>query len=431
MPGPMPSEFRARMRDRLSRRDEVTVVVVDRKDPTRSDRPADGLQEADIVAVTSADFDIRNLRGQGVTVALVGPDVTDWLDRAWLDDFDIIATANPASVDAIAKRRAKVPVLVTNPLDDIQATVSSWLAARRIGIAVGIPEWSEGPAWGDHHFARAVQRQFERRGYPTRVHIRPEWGDGVSARDDVSLHLFGLSARPRLAGQLTLLWVISHPAKVSDQLTAAVDRIYAASDPFAADLVGRTPAPVTSLHQATDPARFHPDPTGPHHDVLFVGNSRGVRRDVLADLVPTTLDLAVYGRWAPDLLDPAYHRGELVPNDELHRYYGSADIVLNDHWPDMRAAGFLSNRLYDALASGACVVSDHVPGIEEEFDGAVATYADAGELRLLIHDLLADPSRRRALAERGRAAVLDRHTFENRAAVILADVAADLSISGA
>jgi spore maturation protein CgeB len=93
----------------------------------------------------------------------------------------------------------------------------------------------------------------------------------------------------------------------------------------------------------------------------------------------------------------------------------------------MRAAGILSNRLYDALASGACVVSDRVPGIEEEFDGGVATYSDAGELRLLIRDLLMDPGRRRALAERGRAAVLNRHTFKHRTDVILADAIGDLS----
>ena len=417
------------MGDRLTRPDEVKVAIIDRADPTRAGQHIEELQGADIVAVASPDFDIGSVRGRGVSVALVGPDVRDWLDRPWLDDFDIIASANPASVDAISAQHSKVPVLVTDPLADIQDTVSDWLAARRIGIAVGIPNWREGSAWGDLHFARAVQRQFERGGYPSRVHILPDWTGDVSARDDVSLHLFGLSARQRLAGQLTLLWIISHPARVTDELTSTADRIYVASDAFAKELAGRTSVSVAPLHQATDPVRFHPDQTGPHHEVLFVGNSRGVRRDILADLVPTTLGLAVYGRWAPDRLDPAYLHGELIPNKELHRYYSSADIVLNDHWPDMRAAGFLSNRLYDALASGACVVSDRVAGIEEEFDGTVATYSDAGELRLLIHDLIGDPGRRRALAERGRAAVLDRHTFEHRTAVILADVVADLEVS--
>jgi hypothetical protein len=423
-----PGEFRSQMGDRLTRPNEVKVAIVDRADPTRAGQHIDELRGADIVAVASPDFDIRSVQGNGVSVAFVGPDVGDWLDRPWLDDFDIIATANPASVDAISAQHAKVPVLVTDPLADLQDAVSNWLAARRIGIAVGIRNWPDAPAWGDLHFARAAQRQFERAGYPSRVHIRPDWTGDASARDDVSLDLFGLRARPRLAGQLTLLWIISHPNRVTDELTASADRIYVASDSFAKELAARTSVPVAALHQATDEVRFHPDPTGPHHEVLFVGNSRGVRRDILADLVPTTFGLAVYGRWPPDLLDPAYLHGELIPNNDLHRYYSSADLVLNDHWPDMRAAGLFSNRLYDALASGACVVSDRVPGIEDEFDGAVATYSDAGDLRLLIRDLLMDPGRRRALAERGRAAVLDRHTFKHRAAVILADVVADLDV---
>jgi Glycosyl transferases group 1 len=422
-----PAEFRARLTDRLARPDNLKVARVDRADPTRPVQRDDDLHGADIVVVSTPDFDVRTPRRGGVSVALVGPDVGAWLDRPWLDDFDIVATANPASVDAILAGRAKRPVLLADPPAEIEATVLRWVDARRVGIAVGIPSWDEGAAWGDLHFARAVQRQFELAGYPARLQIRPEWTDGVSARDDVSLHLFGLAGRRRLPGQLTLLWIISHPERVSDELIAGADRIYVASDQFAREVAGRTTVPVAPLHQATDALRFRPDPSGPDHEVLFVGNSRGVRREIVADLVPTTLGLAVYGQWPADRLDPAYHMGEFIPNEDLHRYYSSASIVLNDHWPDMRAAGFFSNRLYDALASGACVVSDYVPGIEEEFDGAVATYSDAGDLRLLLRDLLRHPARRWALAERGRAAVLDRHTFEHRTAAIVADVVADLS----
>ena len=131
------------------------------------------------------------------------------------------------------------------------------------------------------------------------------------------------------------------------------------------------------LHQATDPERFHPATGGPAHELLMVANTRGVRRSIIEDLTPTVHDLAIYGKgWTPDFVDPVHVRDERIPNRDLHRYYSAAGIVLNDHWPDMRSAGFLSNRLYDALASGAFVVSDAARGIEDEFDGAVVTYAD-------------------------------------------------------
>ena len=94
--------------------------------------------------------------------------------------------------------------------------------------------------------------------------------------------------------------------------------------------------------------------------------------------------------------------------------------MLNDHWDDMRAEGFLSNRLYDALASGAFVISDDVEGIEAEFDGAIAVYRQREELEPLIAASLADPARRRTEAAHGRQIVLERHTFDARAATLRA-----------
>ena len=92
--------------------------------------------------------------------------------------------------------------------------------------------------------------------------------------------------------------------------------------------------------------------------------------------------------------------------------------MLNDHWDDMLAEGFISNRLYDALACGAFVLSDPVDGIEAEFDDAVATYAERAELDGLIERFLADPDERRRRGARGRAAVLARHTFDERTRLV-------------
>jgi glycosyltransferase involved in cell wall biosynthesis len=214
---------------------------------------------------------------------------------------------------------------------------------------------------------------------------------------------------------VTVLWILYHPELVTGELLADYDLVLAASDRFAAELARRTGRPVHSLHQATDPERFRPDVPGPAHELLFVGNSRGTRRTILDDLAGTRHDLAVYGRgWDPELLDPVYLRGDGVPNEELAGYYRAATIVLNDHWPEAAAAGFINNRLYDALAAGAFVISDRVDGIESEFDNGVVTYRDAPELLRLVDRYLADPDARAEHVERGRAAVLARHRFADR-----------------
>lgn len=294
-------------------------------------------------------------------------------------------------------------------------------ASRSIAIHIAPATLEAGQRWGDLAFARALQAGFERHGWHATVHAGDGWDDEASRVAEVALHLFGVRVPPVRPGQTSLLWVISHPDRLTAHLCDTYDLVFVASEPFRDLLADRIRTPVLALLQATDPGRFHPEPGGPQHEVLFVGNSRRVRRPILDAVGATGHDLAVYGsNWTEALLDPRYVRGTWIPNDELHRYYAAADIVLSDHWPDMRDEGFISNRVYDALASGAFVLSDRVPGLDEAFDGAVATFGPDDDLGSIIDRWLADPAGRAAAAERGRAAVLARHTFDQRADAIIA-----------
>jgi spore maturation protein CgeB len=308
----------------------------------------------------------------------------------------------------------------TRRAEELRTRLLDWTHASRVALHIGPQTWEHAPRWGDTHFGRDVQRQFERRGHPAVLLVFEERARAIATRCDIAIHIFGVRAPETRPCQIRLLWIISHPDRVTSELCAGYDAIFVASDLFLDHLRLRTQVPLIALHQATDPDRFHPDPTGPAHELLFVGNSRGVRRPIIDDLAGTSFDLAVYGGdWTPGLLDPKYFRGEWISNDELARYYSSASIVLNDHWQDMRDEGFISNRIYDALASGAFVVSDDVPGLDEEFDRGVVTYRRRDELIATIDRYLVDPDGRREVAERGRNAVLARHTFGHRVDTIL------------
>jgi hypothetical protein len=278
----------------------------------------------------------------------------------------------------------------------------------------------QGASWGDTPFAAAIGRAFERRGWTVSIHDRDDWDSPDADRAEVALHLFGLRVPPVRPGQMSLLWVISHPDLLTASRCRTYDAVFVASDTYREDLAGRIETPVHTLLQATDPERFHPDPSGPHHELLFVGSAKPEGRPIIEALSGTTHDLAVYGnRWTPDLLDPRHLRGEWIPNEDLNRYYSSADIVLNDTWRDMREEGFIPNRVFDALAAGSFVISDHVVGIDRVLDGSVATYDRQEDIPGVVERALADPDERRARAGRGRAAVLERHTFEHRADAIL------------
>jgi spore maturation protein CgeB len=120
------------------------------------------------------------------------------------------------------------------------------------------------------------------------------------------------------------------------------------------------------------------------------------------------------------LIPSRYVEGEHVPNRELHRFYSSADVVLNDHWPSMKASGFVSNRIFDAGACGACIVSDEAEGLAELFDDSVATYdGSPGDLLRQVEALLEDPERRAGMGARLREIVIGEHTFRHRAQEIL------------
>ncbi len=55
-------------------------------------------------------------------------------------------------------------------------------------------------------------------------------------------------------------------------------------------------------------------------------------------------------------------------------------MVLNDHWEDMRTSGFISNRLFDAAASGARVITDAVEGLPATFGDSVQVYRSQEDL---------------------------------------------------
>ena len=83
--------------------------------------------------------------------------------------------------------------------------------------------------------------------------------------------------------------------------------------------------------------------------------------------------------------------------------YSSVGVLLNDHWQSMHEWGFVSNRLFDALACETPVISDDLPEIAELFDGAVLTYHDAARAARARRRDARRPDRARGRAPRADA----------------------------
>jgi Glycosyl transferase family 2/Glycosyl transferases group 1 len=295
-----------------------------------------------------------------------------------------------------------------------------------VAIEICPQRWDGAERWGDTHFARALADELERRGHAARLEVLAEWDAPDRPAADVTIHLRGLWPYvPHGADdELNVLWSISHPDLLTVAECDAFDLVATPSARHAEQLAGQTSTPVVVVEQATDPVVFFPEADTRHErELVLVGNSRGTFRPILRDLLPTDRDLAVWGQQWERFLPPRLIAGQHLPNDEVRRAYSSAAIVLNDHWDDMREQGIISNRVFDALACGALVVSDHLPELEARFGDAVVTCRTRDELQASVARLLADPAERAERAAAGRAQVLAAHTFRHRVEALLASIA--------
>lgn len=325
-----------------------------------------------------------------------------------------------------ADRRLSVPepVLVRRPL----ATVREGLPTLRWALKNPAPPGPEAERWGDTHFIRRLEAALRRLGQQVVVDHRPEFERATGRFDDVALILRGVAPYTPIYGPVSLCWLISHPEMMSRREAESYDRVFAASRTWAARMSSEWGVRIEPLLQATDPELFHPDRGRPDtgHSVLFVGSSRKVLRPLVGAAVEHGLPLSIFGHQWDGLVPPRYIKAEYLGNDVVGEAYRRAGVVLNDHWDDMREQGFISNRLFDAVASGARVVTDDVAGLEGLFGRSVQVLGDPADLGKLVNlpnldDVFGTDDERRDAA----SAVHRDHSFDARAKTLV-EAAAEL-----
>jgi hypothetical protein len=296
-------------------------------------------------------------------------------------------------------------------------------------IKTAAPADGRAVSWGDFHFAHSLAAALRTLGERASVDYSTNAERATAGADDVVVNLRGLKNFPVPAGATSLIWVISHPDKVSAHELAAYDLRYAASSSWPALMGEQWGVEIKTLLQCTDPERFYIDDE-PVKEVegklVMVGNSRRQYRPAAYETANAGLPVAIYGNGWEDFVGAEYIAGAYVPNEDLRRYYRTALWALNDHWTDMRDNGFVSNRIFDVLASGGRLLTDDVVGLEGLFPDDVlpsgpATFGSPVDLLAIVQSgpakYYTDASLR-AVSEYVRTA----HSFEARARVMLEDV---------
>jgi len=279
------------------------------------------------------------------------------------------------------------------------------------------PAGAAGERWGDTHFARGLRRGLESAGVQARIDFHPSWG--ASEAGDVVLVLRGRHRwQPAQGSGFRLLWIISHPDLVTPDECADYHLVVAGSQRHADWLRERTRVPVVWLGQCTDADRFHPplgDQSAARSEFIFVGNRRGVRREIVYWALEAGLPLKIWGKgWSGRV--PATHiAGDYLSNEDLPDLYRRAKVTLDDHWPDMRRWGYVNNRIFDALACGLPVISEHHRELQRLFPELVMTCATREQFLGCVETLMFEYPLRVAGAAAAAAVVCREHSFEVRA----------------
>jgi glycosyltransferase involved in cell wall biosynthesis len=162
-----------------------------------------------------------------------------------------------------------------------------------------------------------------------------------------------------------------------------------------------------------------PDAHTPHHDIVFLGNGYSPARQRFGSFLKSLpFNVGIYGSWGNGIAD-----GFTLYNfDEGQKIYRAAKVSIgDDQWG---APGFVSNRLFQAMAaSGAVYMQKRVPGLEELLglvDGVhYVAWDSLPDLRKKIEWAMSNEVERARIAAAGRQLMLDRHSFDARVKELL------------
>ena len=250
--------------------------------------------------------------------------------------------------------------------------------------------------WGDYWFKENLLMEFARSGYPV---------DNSSPK--ILLHLFGEPLADLPSETYNILWVHSHPDRITTEVLEKYQKIYCISRPFTRKIIDMG----FDADFLMIPTNMTLTRCEKKYDIVFVGNTRQNKmRQVISDLGDSTHQVKIWGWGWKGLIPDTWYGGEYYENARLNELYAASRIVLNDHHDDMKREGFINPRVLDVLASGGFVVSDDVPGMNGFLDYSVPTYHSAVELRALIKTYISDDAAREQLAEKGRK-IASQYTF--------------------
>ena len=298
------------------------------------------------------------------------------------------------------------------------------------------------PNNGDYFLANDFAKGFLELGFSTDIDYRKEYHRPHTPSPKVSIYMRGYTKfYPPFDAGINILYVY-YPMTFNSNSSKKINKqtlnsrppmpqnanldddfqnfdIIAVASPTNTKTLNQNGIKAIYIPQFTNPNKFYPAPKDDlKTDILFVG-SNWHDRTSLRYAIEQGFDVSVYGYNWENVIPSQMYKAPYIPNDILNQYYSSAKIVLNDHRPDMKELGFINNRIYDATASGALVISDYMKEIEDIYHECIPMYKTKEELKELLNYYLTHEPKRKELAQCARQITLQKFTHTTVATQII------------
>ncbi|MBI5558036.1 MAG: glycosyltransferase [Deltaproteobacteria bacterium] len=303
---------------------------------------------------------------------------------------------------------------------------SPFLAEKPLTIAITVTEFNPLTTCGDYFSAVGLGNALEELGFQVVYLPRRPLDEWRAVPDDIDVLLvlmddFPLDTTKLRKGIITIAWVRNWVDRWCQRPWLSNYDMVLASSATCLDTLGpslRDRQYQGILRIAADTGLFHERPQNAEFesDISFVGNIFHVPRDIVAHLpLSDSWRFRYWGRLeSPGHPFTPYHEGRVSYYD-VPEIYNSAKIVMEDCTPMCKPWGCINSRTFEAMACGACVVSNDVPELRDLFPDEILIYRNRQELEEILAYYLAHDEERKAVGQRARQAIEKGHTYRKRA----------------
>ena len=288
-------------------------------------------------------------------------------------------------------------------------------------VQMPVPNEKVQDTWGDYYFAQSLCRALERCGHKARTQVKDKWDHREDERE-IDIALTGNIAYAPRPGNLTFVWLIYNKFLRSPySALKKSDHVFVAGQPLLDSMTQSLGSDRCSLlPQAFDADLMAPPKEGAMREgAAFVGLARKYGRPIVAQAFECGASLRLWGAGWQDTPAAEFFQGDRLPQADLPSVYSEAEVVLNDHRNNMRTQGIPSNRIFDALACAAPVITDEVAWLPEDiapFVYKVSNATEFGEAYAAVrHESEEIKEKRRQFALEMR----ETHSFDQRARQIV------------